>query len=162
MNITYEQLNTLHLDQRWYVAEYVAAMVCAEAVGNAMKHVTAEELLERPFSLVAFDTLNTKNWQIVGHVSADGAVVGALWTDERYRGLGIGKTLVSAVTTFQLERGLQPEAFCNPKSVGVFAQCGYEMVPSSRVDRTKMLCLLSLPQMQYGIDTILPEMAMAS
>lgn len=153
MNIIYEQLHNVDLNRRFQVAEYIAVRVCREAAGNTMKHVTAEELLCRPFSLIAFAAESATSQRIVGHVSADGPVVGALWTDEVYRGFGIAKILVREVTEFQLGLGIQPEAFCNPASVGVFAACGYRAVESDRTDRTKMLGPLPTAMLQSSTNT---------
>lgn len=61
--------------------------------------------------------------------------VGTLWVPEKDRGEGIGHGLVSEVTTLLAGVGINPYAFCNPKSFKVFRDNGYKTASQEQIPR---------------------------
>ncbi len=157
MDIHYEQLNKLPLWRRMRAARAISKVVCAEAANDKMKRKTPRQLLALEFSLLALD--GTK---VVGHVSTEAAVVGALFVDPDYRGKGIAVDLIAAATGDVVRQKLQPVAYCNESSVRAFEKCGYsEDAEQDKPNRTKMIFVVPAEYSHQGIGRILVGAAMA-
>jgi len=157
MELQYKQLNELPFWQRLRTARAISKVVCAEAANDKMKQVTARALLARKFSLVALDGAH-----VAGHVSVEGPIVGALFVGSEHRNKRIAAYLVAAATDFVIGQGLEPVAYCNERSVGVFTYCGYSEMISDKPNRTKMHLIISAAQTGESQPRTLMGMMMAA
>ncbi len=105
--------------------------LCAQTKDAQMLHLTPEKIAAQTDRFVALNL----GGKAVGYCAQTAwypnrrVEVGSLIVDEGHRKQGIARQLVEIVTLAVLREDLQPIAFCNPESEGVYESLGYKPLP---------------------------------
>jgi len=128
MNIELKQFKDLGYVDQLHVAVNVSNETKSQ-FGAEQKIVPIEpgDVFAKDIGLVAL-----KNNVFIGYVAASKpdhdsffAKVGSLVVPQKFQGSGVGKMLISSVTSKVVEQDFVPFAFCNQKSQSCFAETGY-------------------------------------
>lgn len=129
METTFKKLTEFEQYKQLEFAKLISNEIDKEAAIEKMKKVTAEELIKRPLSVLAF-----VGTDLAGHASVKPSVlvdqfdcmeISGLWANQAFRGRGIAKALVEQATDFIHQNSATAYAYINNDSLNSFLANGF-------------------------------------